>query len=30
MANAGGGRFKDPTPADVARWRKKADARNKP
>jgi cytochrome c5 len=29
MANAGGGRFKEPTPADVTRWRKKADARKK-
>lgn len=30
MANAGGGRFTEPTPADVQRWRKKADARRKP
>lgn len=29
MANAGGGKFAEPTPADVARWRKKADARRK-
>ena len=26
MANAGGGKFSEPTPADVARWRRKADA----
>ncbi|NJD26569.1 MAG: cytochrome c5 family protein [Betaproteobacteria bacterium] len=30
MANAGGGRFAEPTSADVQRWRKKADARRKP
>jgi cytochrome c5 len=30
MANSGGGRFAEPTPADVQRWRKKADARRKP
>lgn len=30
MANAGGGRFAEPTPADVQRWRKKAEARRKP
>jgi len=29
MANAGGGKFADPTPADVERWRRKADARRK-
>ncbi len=29
MANAGGARFTDPGPEDVARWRKKADARRK-
>ncbi len=29
MANAGGGRFADPTPADLARWRQKADRRLK-
>lgn len=29
MANAGGGKFSEPTPADVARWRKKADAAKK-
>lgn len=27
MANAGGGKFAEPTPADVARWRKKANVR---
>jgi cytochrome c5 len=27
MANAGGGNFAEPTAADAARWRKKADAR---
>ena len=27
MANAGGGKFAEPTAADAARWRKKADAR---
>jgi cytochrome c5 len=30
MANAGGGKFAEPIPADVASWRKKADARRKP
>ena len=29
MANAGGGRFAEPTPADVARWRQKADRRKR-
>lgn len=29
MANAGGGRFSEPTPDDVARWRRKADAAKK-
>jgi len=29
MANAGGGSFAEPTPADLARWRKKADKRRK-
>ena len=29
MANAGGGKFAEPTPADATRWRKKADARRK-
>ncbi|WP_153132327.1 c-type cytochrome [Dechloromonas hortensis] len=29
MANAGGGKFSEPTPADIARWRKKADASKK-
>jgi cytochrome c5 len=29
MANAGGGRFAEPTPADLARWRQKADRRLK-
>ena len=29
MANAGGGKFNEPTPADVTRWRKKADAHQK-
>jgi cytochrome c5 len=29
MANAGGGRFAEPTPADIARWRQKADKRLK-
>jgi cytochrome c5 len=29
MANAGGGRFAEPTPADLARWRQKADKRLK-
>jgi cytochrome c5 len=29
MANAGGGHFPAPTPADLARWRKKADQRLK-
>jgi len=29
MANAGGGSFAEPSPADIARWRKKADARRK-
>lgn len=27
MANAGGGRFAEPAAADLARWRKRADAR---
>jgi hypothetical protein len=27
MANAGGGKFAEPTTADAARWRKKASAR---
>jgi len=27
MANAGGGKFAEPTAADAARWRKKAGAR---
>jgi len=30
MGNAGGGKFAEPTSTDVARWRKKADARRKP
>ena len=29
MANAGGGKFSEPTPADIARWRKKADTSKK-
>ena len=29
MANAGGGRFAEPTGADLARWRQKADKRKK-
>ena len=29
LANAGGGRFPEPTIADAERWRKKADARKK-
>lgn len=29
MANAGGGRFGEPTTADIARWRQKADKRTK-
>jgi len=29
MANAGGGRFAEPTEADIARWRQKADKRKK-
>jgi len=29
MANAGGGKFAEPTTADAARWRKKADAGKK-
>lgn len=29
MANAGGGRFGEPTDADLARWRQKADKRLK-
>jgi len=29
LANAGGGRFPEPTTADAERWRKKADARKK-
>ena len=29
MANAGGGKFAEPTPGDAARWRKKADAARK-
>ena len=29
MANAGGGNFAEPNPADLARWRKKADKRRK-
>ncbi len=29
MANAGGGKFAEPTPADVSRWRQKVDARKK-
>lgn len=29
MANGGGGKFAEPTAADAARWRKKADARKK-
>ncbi len=29
MANAGGGKFAEPSAADAARWRKKADARRK-
>lgn len=29
MANAGGGNFAEPTPADIARWRQKADRRLK-
>jgi len=29
MANAGGGKFAEPTAADAARWRKKADAGKK-
>ena len=27
MANAGGGKFAEPTPADIERWRRKADRR---
>ncbi len=30
MANAGGRKFSEPSPADVIRWRNKADARKKP
>lgn len=30
MANAGGGRFAEPTPSDVERWRKIANTRRKP
>ena len=29
MANAGGGRFAEPTSTDLARWRQKADKRRK-
>jgi cytochrome c5 len=29
MANAGGGRFAEPTAAEAARWRQRADARKK-
>lgn len=29
MANAGGGRFAEPSSADLARWRQKADKRRK-
>lgn len=29
MANAGGGGFAEPTEADIARWRQKADKRKK-
>lgn len=29
MANAGGGRFTEPTAADLTRWRQKADRRTK-
>ena len=29
MANAGGGKFSEPTQADLARWRAKADKRHK-
>jgi hypothetical protein len=29
MANAGGGRFAEPSSADLARWRQKADKRSK-
>jgi cytochrome c5 len=29
MANAGGGRFPEPTPADIARWRQKAEQRQR-
>ena len=30
MANAGGGKFGQPTPAKVEQWRKKADAKPRP
>lgn len=30
MANAGGGRFAEPTPSDIERWRKIADRKRKP
>jgi cytochrome c5 len=30
MANAGGGKFAEPSAPDAERWRKKADARRKP
>jgi cytochrome c5 len=30
MANAGGGKFAEPSATDAERWRKKADARRKP
>ena len=29
MANAGGGRFAEPSSADLARWRQKADKRSR-
>lgn len=29
MANAGGGRYAEPTPADLRRWRRQADSRRK-
>jgi len=30
MANAGGGKFAEPTPAKIEQWRKKADAKPRP
>lgn len=29
MANAGGGKFAEPTPAQVEKWRKKANAKRR-